>query len=463
MSGQRITNWPEAREAMGQPTPARRRLGLLFDPDSFVELGGFSLAGEAPCGVVCGYGAVNGSPVAAFAQDGGGFGRAQAEKLCRLYDVALKTGIPVVGVYDSAGANVAEGVGALAAYGDVLLRISQLSGVVPQISLIAGVCAGSSALLAMSADFVLMTAKAQLYVTPPALAADKAGAAGTAAGAAQAGACHLVADDEAGGIAQLRRMLAYLPLNNLAAAPALEPAQPAAALPAGPYDDTAPAGLAAALCDAGSVIELLGGFASGCAYTALAALGGNPVGIVGTRGKLCADGCNKIAKLVSVCDAFQIPVVTLVNTTGFEPSALAELGGAARELAKLAHVYAEATTPKAAVITARAYGAAYVALASRAAGADYAVAWPEAVLSPLEPQAAVAFLHGDLITLEKPRDAVVAEYEKETASALAAAQQGHLDDVIPPELTRPALLAALDLLSAKRVARNPKKHSNIPL
>ena len=450
----------QAREMMESPSPARERLAMLFDPDSFVELDGFVTTSDQPAGVVCGYGADMGSPACAFAQDGSGFGKAQAAKIAKLYDLALKTGIPVVGIYDSAGARVAEGAGVLAAYGELLLRINNLSGVVPQISLVAGTCAGSSALLACCADFVVMTKDAQFFMTPPALSQDKAEGAGTAQAAAKAGVAHVVAEDASQTMDAVKQMLMRLPLNNLAAAPALDFAAPVDAIPAA---DASGAALAEAFCDSESVLELLGGFADDCTYTALASMGGNPVGIVAAFGKLCANGCNKIAKMVNVCDAFQIPVVTFVNATGFEPSSQAELCGSVREMAKLSHVYAEATTPKAAVITGKAYGAAYVALAGRAANSDYTIAWPDAVISPLEPQAAVAFLYGDQITADTSREQLQARYEQEEASALAAAKEGHLDDVISPELTRPALLAALDLLSAKRVSRNPKKHGNLPL
>lgn len=458
MSAQTPETFLEARNAMGQPSPARERLGLLFDPDSFVELDGFALADGEPCGVICGYGSVLGSPACAFSQDGSGLGRAQSAKIAKLYDLALKTGTPVVGIYDSMGAKVAEGAGALDAYGELLLRINNLSGVVPQISLVAGTCAGSSALLACSADLVVMTEKAEFFMTPPALSADKAEGAGSAENAAKAGVAHLVAKDDAAAMDAVRRLLAMLPLNNLSAPPALDFAPPA-----GSYGDLSGAALAGAVCDNGSVMELLGDFASGCAYTAIATLEGATVGVVAASGKLCAEGCNKIAKLVRLWDAFQIPVLTFVNTTGFEPSSQGELCGSVREMAKLAHAYAEATTPKAAVITDRAYGAAYLALASRAANADYTVAWPDAVISPMEPAAAVAFLHGDRISAEKTRDQAIADYEKQDASALAAARCGYLDDVILPEQTRPALVDALSILSAKRVSRNPKKHGNIPM
>ena len=452
----------QAVEVYAAPTPARERLGMLFDAGTFVELDRFSAVEEEPCGVVCGYGAVNGSLVCAFAQEGGGMGRTQAAKIAKLYDLALKTGVPVVGVYDSAGARVSEGVAALEAYGEVLLRINNLSGVVPQIALVLGGCTGTSAMLACSADFVVMDQNATFFMTPPALAEDTVDDAGWAANAAKAGVAHLVAESPEQACSQVRKMLSYLPANNLAACPAVDYTAPQADLATGNYEDADPAALAEAILDTGSLIELLGEFGSG-AYTALGTLEGASVGVASGKGKLTADSCAKIAKMVSVCDAFQIPVITLVNAAGFEPSAKAELCGSVREMAKLGHVYAEATTPKMAVITGKAYGAAYVALASRAANSDYTAAWPDTIISALEPQTAVAFLHADEISAERSREDVLQDYLTQVASPLAVAKAGYLDDVIQPGETRTALLRALEILSAKRVSKNPKKHGNLPM
>jgi len=435
---------------------------MLFDPDTFVELGSFSSVEEEPCGVICGYGEVNGSLVCAFAQDGGGMGKIQAAKISRLYDLALKTGVPVVGFYDSIGARVAEGAAALEAYGELLLRINNLSGVVPQIAVVLGGCTGVSAMLACSADFVVMDKNAVFFMTPPALTEDKVDQAGSADNAAKAGVAHVVAETAPEACDCVSKLLSYLPANNLAMACALDFTAPENELVSGNYEDAEPAALAASILDSGSLVEMLGDFGKG-AYTALGTLGGVPVGVVGTKGKLSADGCAKLAKMVSVCDSFQVPVITLVNADGIEPSAKAELSGSIREIAKLGHVYAEATTPKMAVITGKAYGAAYVALASRAVNSDYTAAWPEAVISALEPQAAVAFLHADEISAQRSREAVLQDYLEQVASPLAIAKAGYLDDVIEPGQTRAALLSAMEILSAKRVQKHPKKHGNIPM
>ena len=441
---------------------ARQRLEMIFDPDSFVELDRFSSVEDKPCGVICGYGAVGGNPTAAFAQEGEGLGRAGSEKIAKLYDLALKTGIPVVGVYDCIGARVAEGVAALEAYGQLLLRINNLSGVVPQIAAVLGDCTGATAMLACSADFVVMDKAATFFMTPPALSQDSVDDAGSAQNAAKSGVAHILSDGPEHVCQAVRKLISYLPANNLATSQPIEYTSPTQNLAMGDYSGVEPGSIAASILDAGSLLELLPDFGEG-AYTAMATLGGVPVGVVGTKGKLSADACTKIAKAVSVLDSFQIPLVTLVNSTGFEPSSQAELCGAVRAMAKLGHVYAEATTAKAAVITGKAYGAAYIALASRASNSDYTIAWPETTISALEPQTAVAFLHADEISAERSRAEILQDYLDGVASPIAAAKAGFLDDVIPPELTRAALISALDLLSAKRTVRNPKKHSNMPI
>jgi len=440
-------------------TLARQRLGKLFDPDSFVEINGFVTCDNQPPGVVCGYGAVMGSPCYAFAQDvsqsGGAVGAVHAAKIKKLYDMALKTGVPVVGIYDSYGARVAEGAGALDAYGEILLHVNNLSGVVPQIAVVLGTCVGASAMLACSADFVVMSETAEFYLSPP----QDSDEGGSAQAAMECGVAHVVNADDTGAIASVRLLLARLPLNNLASSPVSDFARENI----DPVSGQTGKEIVAAVCDTGSPLELLAGFGK-ASYTAIATMGGTPCGVVATSGdKLDADSCAKIAKVVSVCDAYQLPILTFVNTTGFAPSEKGGPSAGVRESARLAHIYAEATTAKVAVITGDAYGAAYIALASRGANSDYTVAWPGATISALDPVAAVAFLYGERITKDNPRQAVEDAYRSEEASALTAAQRGYIDDIIDPSLTRPAILSALDLLAAKRVTRNPKKHSNLPL
>lgn len=464
-----------AREGISKDTPARERLAMLFDPDSFVELDALAKVGGESAGVVTGYGAIEGSPVFAFAQDstvaGGAVGKTHGAKIKKLYDLAVKTGAPVVGIYDSNGARLAEGNDALNAYGEMLLWSNNLSGVVPQISVVLGVCAGSAAMIACSADFVIMSEKAELFMTAPFTAkanGEKAEGAGSAANAAKAGMVHMVEADDKSALESARRLISMLPLNNLSAAPICEAAAVSgaeAALTAACENMAAAnaADIVKNVVDAGSVVEIQAGFAKRV-YTALATLGGSTVGVVATTGEeICPGCCAKIARLVSVCDAFQIPVVTFVNTKGFKASAEAELHGMVREAAKVAHVYAEATTPKVAVVTGEAYGAAYIALAGRNANADVTLAWPSAVISALPVETAVAVLCSDDITAEKPRAQVEEEYRSTKASAFQAAADGYIEDVIDPASTRSVLISTLDMLAGKRVSNLPKKHGNMPL
>lgn len=460
-----IEKLTEARAKAESDSAAKKRITMLLDENSFVELDGFAAVDGEPAGVICGFGAVSGNPVAVFSQDitanAGAVGAISAAKISKVYDTAMKTGVPVVGIYDSHGARVKEGVAALSACGELLLRSNNLSGVVPQISLVMGTCAGVSAMLAASADFVIMSESAEFFVANP-VDSEKPEGAGSAANAAKSGVAQIVCANDGEVCETARKLLSMLPLNNLSAPPVSEFTENANSVSVNENADAK--SLIEAFCDDGSVIELLAGFGGRCAYTAIATMGGFPCGVVATTGeKLCAAGSAKIAKVVSVFDSFQIPVITFVNAPGIQSSAADELCGSVRDMARLAHVYAEATTAKVAVITGKAYGAAYIALAGRSANSDYTVAWPNAIISALEPRTAVALLHSDEITAEKSRDKVEQEYIETEASALNAAQAGLIDDIIDPAVTRPAILSALDLLSAKRVTRAPKKHSNIPM
>lgn len=455
----------DARKKAIKASPARERLTALFDPDTFVEVGAFVKNGCDGAGVVTGYGLVEGSPVYAFSQDSaeksGAVGQAHGSKIKKLYDLALKTGAPVVGIYDSNGAAVDEGLDAMAAYGDLLCWTNSLSGVVPQVSLVLGVCAGSAAMIAASADFVVMSDKGEFFLNVGDM--EKSSAQDAAAG----GVAHIVKKSEKDAIAETRRLLSLLPSNNLSVAPMCDFKAPesAKALQAAANGiASGKGGLFDAACkvaDMESVLELQADYGKNV-RVALATMAGATIGIVATDApQLCPACCSKAARFVSICDAFQIPVVTFVDCEGFNAAAAYPAG--VREIAKLAHVYAEATTPKVAVVAGKAYGAAFVALAGHGANADYVVAWPGAVISALPPQTAVAFLEGDKITKEKSRQQIEAEYVKEQATALAAAARGNIDDVIDPAQTREVILSALDMLSSKRVSRLPKKHANIPM
>ena len=465
------------RGAVQKSTPARDRLVNFFDAETFVELDPFVGTDGQSVGVITGYGYVMGCPVYAFSQDvtedSGAMSRLQALKVKKVYDLALKTGAPVVAIYDSAGAKLTEGFDALSAYGELLQWSNNLSGVVPQISLILGTCAGSAAMIACSADFVLMSKDAELFLTAP-FTAKAAGegveGAGTADNAAKAGVAHLVCEDDKAVLEQARRLICLLPLNNLASAPLAE----FSCADAGAYLQSVCENLGSmeikkvisSIVDTDSIVELQSDFGCG-AFAALATLGGYPCAIAATDrtvcgGKLDADACAKIARLVSIADAFSLPVITFVDTEGFVPSSKAELAGSLREAAKLAHVYAEATTAKISVILGNAYGPAYIALAGKNAGADLTYAWPSAVISPLAPDAAITVLWTDRLK-DTDRASLVTEYCANNASPFEACKTGTVDGVIDPATTRDMLISAVDLLSSKRISTLPKKHSNLPL
>ncbi len=458
----------DARKEALKATAARERLTALFDPDTFVEVGALVKTGCDGAGVITGYGLVEGSPVYAFSQDStqksGAVGAAQGSKIKKVYELALKTGAPVVGIYDSNGAAVEEGLDAMDAYGEMLCWSNNLSGVVPQISLVLGVCAGSAALIAASADFVVMSEKAELFLTT-----GDVESASNAANAAGSGVAHIVKKEDAEAISAARRLISLLPSNNLSAAPmcdfsAVSDGGLALSSAAVSIDGADLFEIAKNIVDADSIMELQAEY-SGSARVGLATIAGSSVGVVAASnsGTICSGGASKIARFVTICDSFQIPVITLVNCEAFAPVPGQGFRGGIREVAKLAHVYAEATTPKVAVVVGKAYGSAYITLAGRAANSDYTVAWPKATISALPPATAIAFLGGDRITAEVSRQQAEADYAANDASAYAAAAKGHIDDVIDPAETRSVIISALDMLAGKRMTTLPKKHGNIPM
>lgn len=444
--------------------PAKKRILALFDEGTFVEIDSLAKSGKGQAEVVAGFGSVNGNPVYAFSQNseiaGGAMSKAQAAKIKKVYDLAVKTGAPVVGIFDSNGGRLKEGNEMLAAYGDLLLQSNNLSGVVPQISVIAGTCVGTSAMIAAGADFVIMAKDAVFGVAVN-------GSDESAEEAAKSGAAHLIAENGEDAVVLARNFVSMLPSNNLETPLMCEFSEPenGAALlnaAAAKLDADCSAAVAseivAAVVDAGSAIELLKDFGTG-AVCEMATVGGSVCGVVATdSGAIDAAACEKTSRFVRFCDAFAIPVVTLVNSTGF---------ASLREASMLAHAYAEATTVKISVITGTAYGSAFIAMAGRAANADLTVAWPSAVISALEPKAAVAILcEEQLAAMTDPktqREEIVRNYMDTEASPLAAAEAGFIDDVIVPAETRACLINAFDMLAGKRVSRLPKKHSNIQL
>ncbi len=439
-------------------SPARQLLTTLFDDGAYQEIGAYLMEKDAPAGVVTAYGYVNGNPVYAFAQDksveNGAVGMAQAEKISKLYGLASKTGAPVVGIYDSNGAFMDGSAVSLNAYSIMMEQAAAVSGVVPQISVIAGVCAGSAAMMACTADFVIMAEKAELFFTPNI-------AQSSAETCAENGIAAMTAATPEEALAQTRKLINLLPVNNMACTPCMEYDNPAVAV------GTDFASYVESIADGDSLLEVYADYAD-AAYTAFATVTGSTVGIVGTNGelKLTENDCNKIARFVRTCDAFSIPVITLIDTIGFEGSAAAETAGSVRALTRLAGSYAEATTAKISVVTGSAVGAVFVALAGKGCNADFSYAFENAYIAPLMPEAAVEFLWHNKLKgcddLKAERKKLAEEYTSTIASASSAAQIGTVDDVIAPADLRSTVSKALVMLEGKRVTNLPRKHNNFP-
>lgn len=462
---------------------ARERIGLLLDQQSFVELD--ALAGRnGECGVVTGYGLIEGRSVYVYAQDytqmGGAVGAEHARKVIKVMDLAAKTGCPVVSMMDSAGARLTEGVDAVNAYAQIAAKTGALSGVVPQICLVMGQCAGSQAVIAAMSDVVIAAGSARMYVNGPQVVSANTGKSVTAEALGGAGACaasgiaQLTAQSDAQAIALCRSVISMLPGNNLDDAPIDLNATDDVNRELTAYnavervDDVR--ALIAQLADAGSVIELSAAYA-GEMITALCRIGGESVGVVATdaqkdEGALSVEGCAKAARFVALMDSFNIPVVSLVDSVGMAIGCPCAQGKLARAAALLTSALSEATVGRVCVVTGNAIGAGYMALASRPA-ADVVYAWPGSVIAPLAAPAAVQVLMEEKLKgvddAAAKRDQLEKDYQDNVADGINAAKEGYVDDVIEPAQTRQLLAAALGMLAGKRDARLPKKHANLPL
>lgn len=456
-----VINLAELKAKTEALTSARTRLTYLFDEGNFSELDPFYSSDSDLAGVITAFGYVEGNPVYAFSQDisvkSGALTEAQAKKIVKVYDLAAKTGVPVVGIYDSFGADLSNGCKALNSYGELLMWTSNLSGVVPQISVVAGTCVGASVMLAESADFVVVTKDSQLYVAPNSDISDSAENAG------KNGTASIVAENDEEAIEAAKNLLLKLPQNNLSPVPMYEFSVPETAFGSDAQSQ------AEAVCDADSLVELSADFGI-ASYTALGSIGGATVGVVATNktnDKLNADDCTKIARFVRICDSYAIPVVTFVDTEGFKADNATETAGAVREMTKLAHAYAEATTIKISVVTGKAYGPAFIALAGKGANADLVYATSNATISALNPITAVEFLEHDELKgaadLTAKRNELADKYSKEQASAAVAAVNGSVDNVVEEANLRDALINSIEIMAGKRISRLPKKHSNIQL
>jgi len=490
----------ERQHAAGKLT-ARERIDLLLDPGSFVELDMFVThqarhfgmeKTEAPAdGVVTGYGTIDGRPVYLFSQDftvlGGSLGEAHAAKICKVMDLAMRTGAPMIGLNDSGGARIQEGVSSLGGYAEIFYRNTMASGVIPQISAIMGPCAGGAVYSPAITDFTIMVrGTSYMFVTGPqvvrAVTREEVGfeeLGGAEVHARRSGVAHFVAEDDAECLQLIRRLLAYLPSNNLEDPPRRprtdDPQRMDEALntlvpedPARPYDMLE---VIRRITDRDSFLEVHAHYAQNL-ITGFARLDGTPVGIVAQQpavlaGVLDIASSTKGARFVRFCDAFNIPLVTFVDVPGFLPGVEQEHGGIIRHGAKLLFAYCEATVPKLTVITRKAYGGAYDVMSSKHIRGDVNLAWPTAEVAVMGPEGAIEIIfRKELSEAEDParlRARLVADYRAQFANPYIAAARGYLDDVIEPRETRPRLISALAVLTTKRQSLPRKKHGNIPL
>ena len=489
----------ERQHAAGKLT-ARERLDLLLDPGSFVELDAFvvhratefGLAEQRVLGdgVVTGHGTIDGRLVFVFSQDftvfGGSLSEAYAEKICKVMDLATRVGAPLVGLNDSGGARIQEGVASLGGYAEIFLRNVLASGVVPQISVVMGPCAGGAVYSPAITDFTIMVeGTSYMFVTGPNVVrtvtheeVDSEFLGGAQTHTTRSGVAHLAAADEDSALAAARELLSYLPQNNLD-----EPVIVAGTLPSGtddeldrvvPDDPATPYDMhdvISRIVDGGSFFELQPGWAPNI-LVGFARLDGRSVGIVAQQpavlaGALDIDASVKAARFVRSCDCFNVPIVTFVDVPGFLPGVGQEHGGIIRHGAKLLFAYAEATVPKLTVITRKAYGGAYDVMSSKHIRGDLNFAWPTAEIAVMGAEGAVniAFREelaaADDATAERAR--LVERYQAEFSNPYVAAARGYIDEVILPSETRARLVRGLEILADKRVTNPAKKHGNIPL
>lgn len=429
-------------------------LAAFFDDGTYT-----ALYTDGP--VSAAYGCANGQSVYVVFQNGQPLDVNDIEKNIRVLTMAAQTGAPVVTFYNSNGACLEGGLALLNANSRLMAEIARISGVVPQIAVVVGTCAGSAAVQAAAADVCIMSEEGELFLNAPFNSEDKVEKAGGSAFAARAGVAAIVAKDAADAAAKAARIAGLMPSNNLAGPAVFDFAAPSSALNLAKYD---PKAAAAALADADSVIELYGGYGK-AVYTALATAGGTTVGIVATgAGSMNHHCAAKAARFIRLCDAYSIPVLTIVNTTGFVRSEGDDMAGGIRQAARLAGVYAEATTVKVAVLAGEAVGPVYTVFA---ASADWRVAVEGCTIAPLAPEAAVSVLYKDEIdasdNIQEATKAKAAEYREKVAGASAAVAGGAADAAVKPAEVRTAVVQARDMLASKRAVRLAKKHGNITL
>lgn len=490
----------ERQHVRGKQT-ARERLEKLFDRDSFVETGLFvhhrstnfgMEKASPPCdGVVTGYGTVNGRLVYAAAQDftvmGGSLGEMHAAKIAAAQEAALRAGVPIIYINDSGGARIQEGVDALAGYGRIFYNNTQASGVIPQISVIMGPCAGGAVYSPALTDFIFMVkGTGQMYITGPQViksvtkedvTADSLGGADVHTGIS--GCAHFAADSEDACIAQIKELLRYLPQNHVDSAPIYPTKEPAGRqgeplndfLPENPHKTYDMMEIILALADGGSIMEYQQHYARNI-ITVFIRMNGKSVGVIANQPKVLA-GCldinasDKVSRFIRTCDCFNIPLLTIEDVPGFLPGTQQEKGGIIRHGAKMLYAYSEATVPKVTVIIRKAYGGAYIGMCSKHLGADAVFAWTTAEIAVMgADEAATIIFSKDIRDADDPnveRRAKITEYQDAMMNPYVAASRGYVDDIILPSETRVRVIQAFSALKNKNTGDSRKKHGNIPL
>ena len=490
----------ESQKKKGKLT-VRERLDLLLDQGSFIETDlfvehsaqdfGMSTKKLAGDGVVTGIGRVDRRPVAVFAQDfsvaGGSLGRAHAGKITKVMDCARDMRIPLIGINDSGGARIQEGVDSLCGYGEIFYRNTQLSGVVPQLSVILGPCAGGAVYSPALTDFVFVVDRiSNMFITGPQVikavtgeVVDAETLGGAEVHSSVSGVAHLVGEDEWHTLALARTLLSYLPSNNCEPPPAVPPTDDPwrmdpvlnSIVPTDPCEAYDMRQVIERVFDLGSFFEIHPYYAANC-IVGFARLHGQVVGVVAQQpdvlaGVIDINAADKMARFIRFCDAFNIPLVTFVDSPGFLPGVNQEHGGIIRHGAKIVYAYAEATVPKLTVVARKAYGGAQVVMGSKAIRTDFVFAWPTAEIAVMGAEGAVNILYRKQIERsaqpEVERERLIAEYRQKFATPYAVAASGDVDDILVPAETRPRLIAALELLRDKRAASPARKHGSIPL
>jgi acetyl-CoA carboxylase carboxyltransferase component len=488
----------EQQHARGKLT-ARERLALLLDEGSFQEFGALATHNVSEFGldqqrvpgdgIVTGFGKINGRRVAVFAQDftvlGGSFSEVQSNKICRIQDLALESGIPLIGLNDSGGARIQEGVRSLAAYGEVFVRNVMASGVIPQISVILGPCAGGAVYSPALTDFVIMAGGASMFLTGPDVIQAVTGETvssqelgGPPVHMVRSGVAHLEAPTESGALQMVKHLLGYLPQNNNEDAPQIAPYDPADRMEAAldvliPAAENEPYDMREAIAlifDRDSLLEIQPSYAPN-ALIGFARLDGFSVGIVANQpaymaGALDIDASDKISRFIRICDAYNIPIITLIDCPGFLPGTDQEFRGVIRHGAKIIYAYCEATVPKISIVTRKAMGGAYVAMSSKQMRTDLAFAWPTGQIAVMGAEPAVRVLYRDDVQqaadpAAKERE-LIGYYREKFFNPYRAADVGQIDEVIEPRETRPRLIRALEVLRTKVQQNPPKKHGLIP-